>query len=523
MLKKFKKFKAQDSVADYDFKKILVQISKMVLMFMFIFEFQLKGFPGFLSSRKIVLAIFFIIFFIKVCKKEYVVNKQYIRNILPLTIIMILISIYVFVINIFLPAVEGKSILSQMVYLIIYSLAAPVIFPCVYTSMEQLAQNVIWSNVIQSFIIYAQFCFVPVKELMHKYVVNGGNVSYLRVDRAKGLGAEGASLSVLIFLGILMACYFIIFKKEKKYFYPAVFMFIAGIPVGRTGVYLSAAILAITFVIYIIIEKSKQVIICACFMIIETIAIMGFMRLNVGKEYFDWVIQRQVSVIFKGYKDDSIVQFINTPDIVWNDPQPTKPDETVAPTKEQSSDAVSESNASSEYITKESISQAASEPISESAGETISEPVSEASTEVSKESESDASGQQNGQNLIAFWNKLMSRMIIGTGIRNGTSFNGMYFRHDSGYAQTYFGLGIIGSIIFYMSWYLTALKVFLKQRKKRHVWIMAVLLAVLPVLEVKQPFLAAYIIMFLFFCFAYYGFSNDTEHKVMEGEENIVE
>lgn len=509
--------KEDRAIRKYNNKDILLQISRLILMFMFIYEFQLKEFPTFLSSRKIAFVIFFTIFLVKLCQKKYVINRQYISNIKPITIIMILISIYVLVINIFLPAVEGRSILSQMVYLIIYSLAAPVIFPCVYTSMEQLAQNVIWSNIIQSFIIYAQFCFVPIKELMHKYVVNSGNVSYLRADRAKGLGAEGALLSVLLFLGILMACYFIIFKREKKYFYPAVFMFIAGIPVGRTGVCLSAVILAITFIIYIITEKNKQVIICACFMILETIAIMGFMRLNAGKEYFDWVVQRQLSIIVKGYKDDSIVQFINTPAIVWNDPQPTKPDETVAPTKEQSSDAVSDSNASSEYITKESISQAASEPISESVGETISEPVSKASMEASKESESDASKPQNDQNLIAFWNKLMSRMIIGTGIRNGTSFNGMYFRHDSGYAQTYFGLGIIGSIIFYMSWYLTALKVLLKQRRQRYAWVMGILLAVLPVLEVKEPFLSYYIIMFLFFCFAHYGFRDDAEHEAMKG------
>lgn len=78
---------------------------------------------------------------------------------------------------------------------------------------------------------------------------------------------------------------------------------------------------------------------------------------------------------------------------------------------------------------------------------------------------------------------------IGTGVRKGTTLNGEWIWHDSGYVQRYMGLGIVMAFFSYLSLfvYQTYLINKIKLRKKRIFFYLIV--ALMMIIEVKEPFI----------------------------------
>lgn len=103
----------------------------------------------------------------------------------------------------------------------------------------------------------------------HIYTV--ANVLYTHRNRATGLGASGAALSVWLFLGTFACSYFILTeKKHCKYWFVVILIFIAQILSGRTGLYLGV----VNIVIVELIRNKKKKHLRKSFMSFGTILIL---------------------------------------------------------------------------------------------------------------------------------------------------------------------------------------------------------------------------------------------------------
>lgn len=88
--------------------------------------------------------------------------------------------------------------------------------------------------------------------------------------------------------------------------------------------------------------------------------------------------------------------------------------------------------------------------------------------------------------------------VIGTGLSRGVSVTGIVCDHDGGYFRTYFGLGLIMTIIFYGVLFYTMYKMTNKiKNTPRQLFILSYW-AVCIVIEYKEPFLFKYIPLFIF-------------------------
>lgn len=100
--------------------------------------------------------------------------------------------------------------------------------------------------------------------------------------------------------------------------------------------------------------------------------------------------------------------------------------------------------------------------------------------------------------------------IIGTGIRRGTSSAGTMIWNDMGYVQSYFAMGLICSILFYLSLLKKSIKKIMTVKDAGLKYILLFWLILIYVMEMKEPFIMKYIPVFLI-NMSYYVFENERE------------
>lgn len=83
--------------------------------------------------------------------------------------------------------------------------------------------------------------------------------------------------------------------------------------------------------------------------------------------------------------------------------------------------------------------------------------------------------------------KLTLETLFGTSVTKGVSFFGTKFQNDSGYWQKFFALGLIGAITYYLS-FLQLYIIPLFQNKLRNKSFYFFILAIMLIIEIKEPF-----------------------------------
>ena len=98
--------------------------------------------------------------------------------------------------------------------------------------------------------------------------------------------------------------------------------------------------------------------------------------------------------------------------------------------------------------------------------------------------------------------KLSLETIMGTGIRRGVLTSGVIVQNDIGYIQLYVALGLVVSILFYIS----ISKIILSRIKSVHDkalrYILIILFMMSIILEFKEPFFLKYIAVFFIMTYA---------------------
>lgn len=234
----------------------LKQLIVSFILFFFVYDVQIKGVPTILSSRKwslVVLIAFSVVHF-----KDYggivlrlpnlrntrgAIYKSYISGI-------VFVWLYSFLIAIINGRLGDSYVdFKNLGFFLIFSVIAPIFLCDLFGDKETLFSSLILVGVIQSTIVYLLFASASLRELFDAFFQTDARFGYLSGNiKVLGLGSGGAALSVLLFLSMYSAGFFLI--NEKRIITSAFsFIYILGSSffTGRTGFFAGIILLLIIF------------------------------------------------------------------------------------------------------------------------------------------------------------------------------------------------------------------------------------------------------------------------------------
>jgi len=227
-----------------------------IATFLYIYDIGLKSLPTIFSSRKIIF-LFLLLKFI-FTQRKIVLTKKYLNYF----IITLIILFYILSIAFFYHTIGDEfSIIPRVFYFFIFGVIGSYL---IYRSFDNLIfflNCIKTSGIIQSVVIYLLFTSNSFRVFSDKVFINEGNVSFLRVsDRGTGLGAEGAYLTILLFLAVF-ACIYLIQIKHKQIINAVYLLIIVMMMflVGRTGVYATIFLIILTLLRYNIINRNWSI------------------------------------------------------------------------------------------------------------------------------------------------------------------------------------------------------------------------------------------------------------------------
>lgn len=376
-------------------KKVIRYAGILLLLFLFVYEFVPKSLPSVLSSRKIAFFVLFVIYF--------AYGKIYFSKKLLIPFFFIGVFFLSIIQFFFLAADDATPIYPKVLFFVFYAFCAPHFFSYLIKNVNVFLFLFTLCGFLQSIIVFFQFFSFPFRVFLSNTFASQGNIEFLRLSRATGLGCEGATLGFWILLSII-SCACLILRKESKFLYIFLFtMIIAQFLIAKTGFALSILVLA--FLVFRLGKKSLISII-KFLPLAFIVAFLGvyFFEKNIDSARLEYVLQWQNSIF--------------------------------------------DTDEGSYYALKKMA-------IPEFTEETL----------------------------------------IGTGVVRGNFLNG-FVQNDSGYVQTYTGLGLLLSIPFYLS----VLIFLLFEIKKLDdilltPWLYLILLISI-IMEAKEPFVLKYIPFF---------------------------
>ena len=243
---------------------------KILLLFLFVYEFQINSLPSVFSSRRLIL----LFMFISAIKRNSSFKISKLKDAAVFWAFAIY-SFFMFYIN----GGTGEQITGSLIYFGLYVFVLPLFFSEIFSSVEEFVSCFAWSGILQSIIVYLQYFFQPFREFLNTHFVESGNVSFLRIDRATGLGAEGATLG--FFLSISMfSCAYMVYKNRNVSLYTSMYIiiFVASSLASRTGMIIGVAFASIVLVG--LIKNGAMNIVKLLFAAIPTVYILTFLLLK---------------------------------------------------------------------------------------------------------------------------------------------------------------------------------------------------------------------------------------------------
>lgn len=288
----------------------LKSIGMSVLLFMFLYEITLKGSPSILSSRKLALAI---IIFIFLLYKKSLIKSIYITSAYRgISLITIAVIVHELILIMIFSVQSQFIILPRLIYFLLYSVLASYLLAIFYNSINQVMISFVISGVVQSFIVYGQLLSGAFRNFLNNYFQQVGNVEFLREQRATGLGAEAAALSIILFIALIACSYFILCFNDYKYIVAYVFILSATLSVARTGFY-CGVLLGIYVLLRITIKKGSflQVIKTLFYLALIVSVLIFFIGKYGDAERIQWILNWATKIFSQGRQEDSFNRFMN--------------------------------------------------------------------------------------------------------------------------------------------------------------------------------------------------------------------
>ena len=187
-----------------------------LVLFFFIYEIQILNTPSIFSTRKMALFYIGVKVIFDLYTKKTIVIPKIIKKTSSRIVLVVAYTIFHLLFLILVNGFDenGSYVINRVIYFLIYVPVGSILFTLYFSDSFRFMKALINSILIQSTIIFGQFLLSDFRIFLDKYFVSTGNVSYLRENRANGLGAEGAALSLTLFCGMFLIGY--LFQKYKR-------------------------------------------------------------------------------------------------------------------------------------------------------------------------------------------------------------------------------------------------------------------------------------------------------------------
>lgn len=268
-------------------KKIIRYAGILLLLFCFVYEILPKNVPSVFSSRKIVFLILLGAYFVH--GKIFISRKLF----LPFCFVgLFFFTIFQFF---YFGAEDAVPIYPKLLFFIFFGFCAPHLFSYFVKNVNVFLFLFTLCGFFQSVIVFCQFFSFPFRVFLSNTFASQGNIEFLRLSRATGLGCEGATLGFWVLLSII-SCACLILRKESKFLYIFLFtMIIAQFLIAKTGFALSILVLA--FLVFRLGKKSLISII-KFLPLAFIVAFLGvyFFEKNIDSARLEYVLQWQNSI-----------------------------------------------------------------------------------------------------------------------------------------------------------------------------------------------------------------------------------
>ncbi|TDQ37649.1 hypothetical protein EV213_1129 [Aureibacillus halotolerans] len=277
-----------------------------ILTFLFIFDLSLLGLPSIFSSRKIVFVILFIHYIVSFKRFRFNTGSMYF-----ILSINVMIFLWLFILSVSWPQSPlADYVYSREMYFIIYTIIGSVLLANFFKGLDEYARSVVIAMVIQSLIVFSQFSFEGFRVFLENTFQPTGNIEYTRTDRANGVGAEGAFLSLLLATGLYFCSYFLHFKRIITVNYVIFFLCLltATFLTGRTGFYIGCVLSIFVFSSILLKDYGKTAMLKVLPIMLIAFFSLSFLvdRLGINEDRLEQLNTWVTSVVDDGLEEGSV-------------------------------------------------------------------------------------------------------------------------------------------------------------------------------------------------------------------------
>ncbi len=300
------------------------KIFKTAIVFFFIYNVQLKGWPSLLSSRKIVFFIMLLYYVykhdgqmkIRIFKDRNTVDTS-ICKIFNMAIFAILYVIIISLIQTILgTSMQGNTQLQRQIYFLIFGPISWFLAKDMFDDTEKFMSSLFWATLIQCIIVILEFHVFSFAQILNDVFEIDAHITYMIRHRAAGIGAGDSLLAINIFLGAVSCAYFLI--NSKNYiFYMASYIVImyATMRSGTLGMIFCASLLFGTAVYCLVRNRVLRNFEINCFILLGGLCI-GILFPEVIMELFESdIIIKFRSIFAEGVLNNETAKTLITQDV----------------------------------------------------------------------------------------------------------------------------------------------------------------------------------------------------------------
>lgn len=291
------------------------------LLFFYIYEFNLGvwGFSTFITSRRIVVLIILLVALL-----NSLVNNKPLFKIPPLGevtksyrkifFLNIFVIFYVLVIFSIIGMGTGKSIVNDVIELILFSLVPILFYYQFFEDVNDIMKVLMMVSVIQAVIILICMINPQFSNFIDKnFYLDYEYVTRHRIGYAGGLAAITAPGLLRFSMGYFAVLYFYFKTQKIRYIILFISLSVIGTLIARTGLVLSVVGLVVTFIFLLFNKRNINILkytLLLSLMVIFTVVIIEIFSLQQLFEtsfsrVFDWIELGINEVFFRGYFGDA--------------------------------------------------------------------------------------------------------------------------------------------------------------------------------------------------------------------------
>lgn len=294
----------------------IVFMFQTMLMFFYIYEFNLStfGLPSAITSRRIVVALFGILFIVKaVISQKRIAFLQNKKSIFYIFFLLISFLVYVSAILMDSGYGDGNYAATDIIEFFLFTIVPLFFISSCFDSKERFLKCILASAVIQTAIIIMCQINSPFCHFIDYYF--SADYEYVTIHRsvyAGGLACITAPGFFRYSTGLFTCIYFLFKNKKIRFLFLYFIMSFVGSMIARTGLLVSTVGLLFILCFFVKKTEKKHLLRVLLFISILFVCVLLFLNTSIAKFTFGDNIQRFVDLIKNGIQAEFLDGYFGT-------------------------------------------------------------------------------------------------------------------------------------------------------------------------------------------------------------------